>query len=111
MGIPRYCMARLALQVEVGPVPRFGRVVAELVRERLGHAATAITMDTYSHVLTGLDELAARPGRPARSPGQVARLILGAATRLLRRSVSIRSSAADMPSRQDRNVQVDGVRA
>jgi hypothetical protein len=37
--------------------------------ERLGHADIAITMDTYSHVLPGLDEQAA---------GQVARLILGA---------------------------------
>ncbi|HET9005300.1 MAG TPA: hypothetical protein VFQ04_01190 [Actinomycetes bacterium] len=36
--------------------------------ERLGHANIAITMDTYSHVLPGLDEQAA---------GQVARLILG----------------------------------
>jgi integrase len=40
-----------------------------VVSERLGHANIAITMDTYSHVLPGLDEQAA---------GQVARLILGA---------------------------------
>jgi integrase len=43
-------------------------VPAKVVSERLGHATIAITMDTYSHVLPGLDELAA---------GTVARLILG----------------------------------
>jgi Phage integrase family len=43
-------------------------VPAKVVSERLGHATIAITMDTYSHVLPGLDELAA---------GAVARLILG----------------------------------
>jgi hypothetical protein len=43
-------------------------VPAKVVSERLGHANIAITMDTYSHVLPGLDELAA---------GTVARLILG----------------------------------
>ena len=47
-------------------------VPAKVVSERLGHAAIAITMDTYSHVLPGLDEQTA---------GQVARLILGAAIR------------------------------
>jgi hypothetical protein len=36
--------------------------------ERLGHANIAITMGTYSHVLSGLDEQAA---------GTVAQLILG----------------------------------
>ncbi|MFL6223772.1 MAG: hypothetical protein ACJ75K_13360, partial [Actinomycetes bacterium] len=36
--------------------------------ERLGHANIAITMDTYSHVLPGMDERAA---------SAVARLILG----------------------------------
>jgi hypothetical protein len=43
-------------------------IPAKVVSERLGHSAMAITMDTYSHVLPGLDEQAA---------GQVARLILG----------------------------------
>jgi hypothetical protein len=43
-------------------------VPAKVVSERLGHSASAITMDTYSHVLPGPDELAA---------GTVARLILG----------------------------------
>ena len=43
-------------------------VPAKVVSERLGHSAIAITMDTYSHVLPGLDEHAA---------GTVARLILG----------------------------------
>jgi integrase len=43
-------------------------IPAKVVSERLGHANSAITMDTYSHVLPGLDEHAA---------GTVARLILG----------------------------------
>ncbi len=43
-------------------------VPAKVVSERLGHANIAITMDTYSHVLPGLD---------AHAAGTVARLILG----------------------------------
>jgi integrase len=43
-------------------------VPAKVVSERLGHATIAITMDTYSHVLPGLD---------AQAAGAVARLILG----------------------------------
>jgi integrase len=43
-------------------------IPAKVVSERLGHANIAITMDTYSHVLPGLDEQAA---------GTVARFILG----------------------------------
>jgi hypothetical protein len=43
-------------------------VPAKVVSERLGHANIAITMDTYRHVLPGLDEQAA--GRAARTiPG------------------------------------------
>jgi integrase len=43
-------------------------IPAKVVSERLGHATIAITMDTYSHVLPGLDEScrdrgAADPGR------------------------------------------------
>jgi integrase len=34
-------------------------IPAEIVSERLGHANIAITMDTYSHVLPGMDSLAA----------------------------------------------------
>jgi integrase len=41
---------------------------AKVVSERLGHANIAIIMDTYSHVLPGLD---------AEAAGTVARLILG----------------------------------
>jgi integrase len=37
-------------------------VAAKVVSERLGHANIAITMDTYSHVLPGLDEQAAGQG-------------------------------------------------
>jgi integrase len=43
-------------------------VPAKVVSERLGHANIAITMDTYSHVLPGMDERAA---------ATVASLILG----------------------------------
>ena len=43
-------------------------IPAKVVSERLGHATIAITMDTYSHVLPGMDERAA---------SAVARLILG----------------------------------
>jgi integrase len=69
-------------------------VPAKVVSERLGHANIAITMDTYSHVLPGLDEQAA---------GQVARLILGGVPGVLReQTVSIRPPAADHPTRQDR---------
>jgi hypothetical protein len=82
-------------------------VPAKVVSERLGHANIAITMDTYSHVLPGLDEQAA---------GQVARLILGAgdpaAGMLRKQSVSIRPPAADQPARQDRKRAAQrGVRA
>ncbi len=45
-----------------------GRRARQVVSERLGHATIAITMDTYSHVLPGMDERAA---------SAVARLILG----------------------------------
>jgi integrase len=45
-------------------------IPAKVVSERLGHANIAITMDTYSHVLPGLD---------AQAAGTVARLILGEA--------------------------------
>jgi integrase len=48
------------------------RIPAKVVSERLGHANIAITMDTYSHVLPGLD---------AQAAGTVARLILGDADR------------------------------
>jgi hypothetical protein len=47
-------------------------IPAKIVSERLGHANIAITMDTYSHVLPGLDEQAA---------GTVAQLILGKSPR------------------------------
>ncbi len=43
-------------------------IPAKVVSERLGHANIAITMDTCSHVLPGLD---------AEAAGTVARLILG----------------------------------
>jgi hypothetical protein len=54
------------------PPPCAAGIPAKIVSERLGHANIAITMDTYSHVLPGLDEQAA---------GTVARLILGKSRR------------------------------
>jgi hypothetical protein len=35
-------------------------VPAKIVSERLGHATVAFTLDTYSHVLPGLDAAAAQ---------------------------------------------------
>jgi integrase len=32
----------------------------KIVSERLGHSSIAITLDTYSHILPGLQEAAAR---------------------------------------------------
>jgi integrase len=55
----RHSYATAALAAGVPP---------KVISERLGHATIAITMDTYSHVIPGLDEQAA---------GTVARLILG----------------------------------
>jgi integrase len=43
-------------------------IPAKIISERLGHATIQITLDTYSHVLPGLDAQAAET---------VARLILG----------------------------------
>jgi hypothetical protein len=43
-------------------------VPPKVISQRLGHATIAITMDTYSHAIPGLDEQAAET---------VARLILG----------------------------------
>ena len=52
-------------------------VPAKIVSERLGHANIAITMDTYSHVLPGMDERAAsvvaRPILDDEPPGEAAR--------------------------------------
>jgi integrase len=56
-------------------------VPAKVVSERLGHANIAITMDTYSHVLPGLD---------AQAAGTVARLILGDADQAPARPVDKR---------------------
>lgn len=36
-----------------------GRIRPKIVQERLGHATIAVTLDTYSHVLPGLQEAAA----------------------------------------------------
>ena len=59
----RHSYATAALAAGVPP---------KVISQRLGHATIAITMDTYSHVIPGLDEQAAET---------VARLILGAMAR------------------------------
>ena len=46
----RHAHATLALTAGVNP---------KVVRERLGHSTIAVTMDTYSHVLPGMQEEAA----------------------------------------------------
>jgi hypothetical protein len=74
-------MGSLAYQPPLGELRQQGRwrgnshssrsdrgVPAKVVSERFGHANIAITMDTYSHVLPGLD---------AQAADTVARLILG----------------------------------
>jgi integrase len=55
----RHSYATAALAAGVPP---------KVISQRLGHATIAITMDTYSHVIPGLDEQAAET---------VVRLILG----------------------------------
>jgi integrase len=67
-------------------------VPAKVVSERLGHATIAITMDTYSHVLPGLD---------AQAAGAVARLILGDADQAPARPV-------DKPLTTGRKAPSDG---
>ena len=46
----RHTMATLALKSGVHP---------KVVQERLGHSSIAITLDTYSHVIEGMQEAAA----------------------------------------------------
>jgi len=63
-------------------------IPAKVVSERLGHASIAITMDTYSHVLPGLD---------AEAAGTVARLILGDGSQELARPVD-KALTTDRPT-------------
>jgi hypothetical protein len=67
-------------------------IPAKVVSERLGHATIAITMDTYSHVLPGLD---------AEAAGTVARLILGDRDREPARPVD-KALTTDHPTRSRR---------
>jgi integrase len=46
----RHCHATLLLQQGVHP---------KIVQERLGHATIGMTLDTYSHVVPGMQERAA----------------------------------------------------
>jgi Phage integrase family len=65
-GLPRIRLPDV--RHSYAPAALAAGVPAKVVSERLGHANIAITMDTYSHVLPGLD---------AQAAGTVARLILG----------------------------------
>ena len=47
------CHAPASLMLQQGVHPK-------IVSERLGHSSVSITLDTYSHVLPGLQERAAR---------------------------------------------------
>ena len=47
----RHCHATLMLKQGVDP---------KTISERLGHASVVITLDTYSHVLPGMQEAAAK---------------------------------------------------
>jgi hypothetical protein len=47
----RHTHATLLLQAGVHP---------KIVQERLGHSSITVTLDTYSHVVPGLQEMAAR---------------------------------------------------
>jgi len=71
-------------------------VPAKVVSVRLGHANIAITMDTYSHVLPGLDEQAA---------GTVARLILGDADGAPARPVDKPLTSGPRAARRRREVK------
>jgi len=66
-------------------------IPAKVVSERLGHASIAITMDTYSHVLPGLD---------AEAAGTVARPILGDGDQEPARPVD-KALTTDRPTRAD----------
>ncbi len=71
-------------------------IPAKIVSERLGHANIAITMDTYSHVLPGLDALAA---------GTVARLILGDSDPDLESSVDKPLTTGHLPTSKGKEVK------
>ncbi len=49
--IPRHSHASLMLKAKIHP---------KIVQERLGHASIQTTLDTYSHVASGLQEAAAK---------------------------------------------------
>ena len=71
-------------------------IPAKIVSERLGHANIAITMDTYSHVLPGLDVQAA---------GTVAKLILGDADKESDRPVDNPLTSGPQGPRRRREVK------
>jgi integrase len=64
-GLPKFCCD---LRHSYASAPLAAGVPVKVISERLGHATIAVTMDSYSHVLPGMDREAA---------DSVARLILG----------------------------------
>jgi hypothetical protein len=76
-------------------------VPVKVISERLGHATVAITLDVYSHVISGMDELAATT---------VAGLILGdAANRTLDRPID--KPLTRKPSSSERREEVEARRS
>jgi integrase len=65
-GLPRIRLHDVRHSYATAPLKT--GISAKVISERLGHATVQITLDTYSHVLPGLDAQAAET---------VARLILG----------------------------------
>jgi hypothetical protein len=41
------------------PVQRWAGIPAKVISERLGHSTAAFTLQTYTHVIAGMDEAAA----------------------------------------------------
>ena len=74
----------------------------KVISERLGHATVAITLDVYSPVIPGMDELAANT---------VAELILGAtaANRTLDRPID--KPVTSKPSSTERRKEVEARRS
>jgi integrase len=65
----RHSHATLMLRAGIHP---------KIVSERLGHASVALTLDTYSHVLPGIQEAAARTFDDSISHLVITRKLIGA---------------------------------
>jgi hypothetical protein len=77
-------------------------VPVKVISERLGHATVAITLDVYSHVIPGMDELAATT---------VAGLILGDAPANRTPNRPIDKPVTSKPSSIERRKEVEARRS